>query len=655
VNLAIEHDPENGIAAVINAAEDIRDPLDGLVERAASDPGAAFTPEVLERLAILKKEDRAAFELLRSNLKKSGCRVSALDEAIAEECGEAGGSAPKQADILVDLAQAAELFHTADGTSFADLDINGHRETLATRGKGFRRWLARRFFEETGGAPNSEALQSALNVIEAKAHFDAPERVVHIRVGGLDGRLYLDLGDKKWRAVEISAGGWRVIDNPPVRFRRASGMKPLPIPAKGGSVETLRSFLNVKSDADFVLVVAWALACLRDRGPYPVIVLSGEQGSAKSTFSAMLRALIDPNTAPLRALPREDRDLFIAANNGHVIAFDNVSGLPHWISDTLCRLATGGGFAVRQLYSDQDEVLFDAARPVILNGIEEIVTRPDLADRALFLTLEPIPEERRRPEQELWTAFETERPRILGVLLDAVAEGLKRLPHTRLKTLPRMADFALFATACETALWPAGTFWSAYRDNRDDAVEGVIDADPVAAAVCAMMRRVRTVWTGNASDLLGALAVEAGERVTKSKAWPESPRALSGRLRRAATFLRKIGIEISFEREGRARTRIISITVVPGYAAAENRVERPSAPSASSAPEPNASPVKGFAPASMRTVANDADGISEGPVPTVRVNPLKTNAGNGADGADANQPSQSGVEKTRTAGWSARL
>ena len=223
-----------------------------------------------------------------------------------------------------------------------------------------------------------------MNVIEAKAHFDAPERPIFIRVGGLDGRLYLDLGDEAWRAVEIDSDGWRVIDNPPVRFRRAAGMQPLPMPVPGGSVERLRSFLNVQSETDFVLVVAWALACLRDRGPYPVIVLSGEQGSAKSTFSAILRALLDPNTAPLRALPREDRDLFIAASNGHVLAFDNVSGLPAWISDTLCRLATGGGFAVRQLYTDQDEVLFDAARPVILNGIEDIVTRPDLADRALF-------------------------------------------------------------------------------------------------------------------------------------------------------------------------------------------------------------------------------------------------------------------------------
>jgi len=138
-----------------------------------------------------------------------------------------------------------------------------------------------------------------------------------------------------------------VIDNPPIRFRRAAGMQALPMPVSGGSIETLRWLLNVKTDADFVLVIAWALACLLNRGPYPVIVLSGEQGSAKSTFLAILRALLDPNAAPLRALPREDRDLFIAASNSHVLAFDNVSSLPAWISDTLCRLATGGGFAFR--------------------------------------------------------------------------------------------------------------------------------------------------------------------------------------------------------------------------------------------------------------------------------------------------------------------
>jgi hypothetical protein len=450
--------------------------------------------------------------------------------------------------------------------------------------------------------------------------------------------------------VEVDTTGWRVIDNPPVRFRRAAGMQALPAPVNGGSVETLRSFLNVQSDADFVLVVAWALAVLRNRGPYPVIVLSGEQGSAKSTFSSILRSLLDPNTAPLRALPREDRDLFIAANNGHVLAFDNVSGLPAWISDTLCRLATGGGFAVRQLYSDQDEVLFDAARPVILNGIEEIVTRPDLADRAVFLTLDPIPEENRRPEAELWAAFEAERPRLLGVLLDAAVEGIKRLPDTHLEKLPRMADFALWATACETALWPAGTFWSAYCGNRDEAVDGVIDSDPIAAAVRVLMS-TRTEWMGKASDLLGALGDVVGERDAKAKTWPDSPRALSGRLRRAATFLRKVGIEISFGREGRARTRTITIVT---RASPESAGTLPPTPSVSSALAQKSSPGNSFAPGSLRTVAANADGGDHDGNPTVCAKPLKRQAVNGADGADAHRPPQSAPEKP-TAAWSARL
>jgi hypothetical protein len=647
------------VAAAIEAAEEICDPLDGLVERTTADPGAPFAPDALERLAALKKDDRAAFEALRAQLKKAGCRVAALDEAIAEENGDTGGRRPTQADILIDLAQSAELFHTPDGAGFADLDINGHRETWPIRAKGFRRWLARRFFEATGGAPSSEALQSALNVIEAKAHFDAPERVVHIRVGGLDDRLYLDLGDETWRAVEIDATGWRVIEEPPVRFRRAAGMQPLPVPVAGGSVETLRSFLNVQSNNDFVLVVAWALAALRNRGPYPVIALSGEQGSAKSTFSAILRALLDPNTAPLRALPREDRDLFIAARNGHVLAFDNVSGLPAWISDTLCRLATGGGFAVRQLYTDQDEVLFDATRPVILNGIEDIVTRPDLADRAVFLTLEPIPEERRRPEAELWAEFETERPRILGTLLDAVVEGLKRLPETHLPRFPRMADFALWASACETALWPAGTFWAAYCGNRDEAVEGVIDADPIATAVRVVMA-TRTKWTGTATNLLDELAGIAGERVAKSKSWPNSPQALGGRLRRAATSLRKIGIEIDFKKEGRAGTRTIQITTIPKPDNTGIFAPAPSAPSASPL-KSNSGNGLAVQPATdgLASAPSATDEFASAPSATVhttvRSNQLKNNAADDADDAGANSPPQSGPEKTGEPRWRGRL
>jgi hypothetical protein len=209
----------------------------------------------------------------------------------------------KQADILIGLSEEVELFHSPERTGFADVEINGNRETWRLRSREFKQWTARRFFEETESAPNSEALHSALNVIEARANFDAPERNVHIRVGGLDGQLYLDLGDRMWRVVEINTTGWRVIDRPPVRFRRAPGMKAMPVPVAGGSIDALRSFLNIQAENDFVLVVSWLCAALRNDGPYPILAVSGEQGSAKSTFSAVLRTLIDPNTAPAASAP----------------------------------------------------------------------------------------------------------------------------------------------------------------------------------------------------------------------------------------------------------------------------------------------------------------------------------------------------------------
>ena len=455
--------------------------------------------------------------------------------------------------------QVASLLHDPSSTAFADLTIDGHRETWPIRSRQFRHWLRRRYFEETGSAASAETVRSALDLLEARAQFDAPERMVHIRVAEYDDRIYLDLADSDWRAIQIGPDGWQVVTSPPVRFRRAAGMLPLPIPQRGGSIEALAAFLNLPAPDEFVLVIAWLLAALQRGGPYPLLVIAGEQGSAKTVLTKILRALIDPNAAPTRALPREERDLMIAANNGHILAFDNLSGLPAWLSDALCRLASGGSFATRQLYTDCDEVLFQAARPAILNGIEDIVCRSDLADRAIFLTLEPIADERRRMERQLWREFEVARPRILGALFDAAAQGLRGLSRVRLERLPRMADFALWATACETAFWPPGTFLRVYDANRRAAIEGVIEADPVAVFVREIMA-VRSAWAGRASDLL-RVHIAAGEDVLDgTTGWPKNPRALAGRLRRCQTFLRTVGIDIAFSREGRTGSRMIRIT-----------------------------------------------------------------------------------------------
>jgi hypothetical protein len=478
--------------------------------------------------------------------------------------GDAKSKRPAK-DILIELAQAADLFHTADQTPFADFVVNGHRETWPVRSKGFKRWLGRRYYEATTSAPNADAMQAALGIIEAQAHWDAPERNVATRVAGLNECIYIDLCNADWQAIEVDADGWRIIDEPPVRFRRAPGMLPLPMPKSGGKIGALRPYLNLTvadtaddEDDKFVLIVSVLASYLRPQGPYPVLALAGEQGTCKSTLAALIRALIDPNASTLRALPREDRDLFIAASNGWVLSFDNISRLPDWISDTLCRLATGGGFATRALYTDDDERLFSAMRPIVLNGIEDVVGRPDLADRSVFMTLAPIAEGSRKAEKELWASFEKDRPAILGALLDMVAHGLEQLPSVKLKRLPRMADFARWGTACEGAAFEPGSFMAAYDRNRQSAVETVLEADIVATALRAFLaKKAITEWTGTATDLLRGLGDHTAETVTRTKEWPKTANALSGRLRRAATFLRKVGIVVSFHREPGER----SITV----------------------------------------------------------------------------------------------
>jgi hypothetical protein len=505
-------------------------------------------------------EDQARAALIEAGLAAMGAtRAGEIESTVADglTAGKANPVAEKrrkpQADLIGELAAGASLFHVPDGAAFADIMVAGHRETWPVNSKGFRNWLARQFLAEHNTAPNSNAMHDAIRALEARAQFGAPEGRVHIRVAELDGRIYLDLADDQWRAIAISPGGWKVIGDPPVRFRRTRGMLPLPVPQRGGSVAALRTFVNVATEADFVILVAWLLAAMRGQGPYPLMVIEGEQGTAKSSLARILRLLVDPNSAPLRALPREERDLFIAASNSHVIVLDNISTLSGWISDTLCRLSTGGGFAVRKLYSDDDESLFDAERPAILTGIEDMVTRTDLADRSIVVNLEPIKDDRRMTEGDLWAAFEEQQPLILGALCDALAHGLKALPDIRLDRLPRMADFARFAAACEGALWPQGTFMAAYAENRAEAIEVLVDNDVFASAIRTFMAS-RTIWEGRPSELFEVLSADVPDNVRKSKAWPGAPHIATGRLKRLASFLRQIGIDIEFDRSKKART-----------------------------------------------------------------------------------------------------
>ena len=507
-----------------------------LIERTGRLPGAPF--EHREAFARLSDADRVT---LRKAFKDfASFPVGDFDKLTGTGDGENGH--PTQAGQLLAIAEAGcTLFHYGED-AFAEIENNGHCETWPVRSRGFRRWLQLRHLDERGGAPNNEALQSARETIEAKACFKGPEGEVYRRVGAANDALYLDLCDPAWQAIEADSKGWRIVDRPSVRFIRSRTALALPAPERGGGIDELRQFLNF-GDEDFTLAVAWLLAAFRDKGPYPVLVLTGEQGAAKSTCARMLRALVDPSEAPLRSVPRNEHDLFIATRSAHVLALDNLSGVSAWLSDALCRLSTGGGYAARELYSDDEEVVISAERPLILNGIDEVVARGDLADRAIFLTLSAIPDAARRPEAELWARFEEARPRILGALLDALVEGLRRLPGVKLDRLPRMADFATWAVACEGAIFEAGAFMQAYTGNRADAIESVIDASPVASAIRELMQD-RESWEGTATELHAELGRIAGESVMKGKEWPANARSFGRRFNRYKSALRPAGIEL---------------------------------------------------------------------------------------------------------------
>jgi hypothetical protein len=495
---------------------------------------------------------------------------------------------PTQAALILKLVADIELFHTPDETAYADVYVKGHRETYRVDSKPFEQLLKHRFYEHTSEPPTPEAVRRARESLEAKAQYGGPTREVYVRVGGLNGTLYVDLGDSDWNVIEIDSMAWRVTQDPSIRFCRSPGMLPLPMPETGESITVLRPYLNVAQDHDFVLIVAWLLAALRAGGPYPVLVLSGQQGSAKSTAAKILRELVDPNKSPVRMPPEQERDLFVAAKHAHLLAFDNLSSLSHWLSDSLCLLATGGGHSTRRYYTDDEETLFEAQRPVILNGIEQIVTRADLADRSIFITLEPISSERRLTERELRARFQQDRAAIFGALLTMMVYGLRALPSVKLNELPRMADFAMWATACEGAEWQSGTFELASRLNREETIEAVLDADPVAGAVLELLARTMQTmqaqnslihspgWKGTASELLQELTGIAAERRLKDAAWPKTANALSNRLTRALPFLQERGVHIRRSKEGHQHRRIIHIMI------SEEGSQSPSASSASS-------------------------------------------------------------------------
>jgi hypothetical protein len=488
----------------------------------------------------------------------------AEEVAAPEAADEAEASEPKdrrsQAARLLELAAGMELFRTPNSEPFATIEVGEHRETHPVRSSTLASWLRRLYWNAYREAVPGAPFKDAIETLAARAEFGGETHPVAIRVAAHEGRLYLDLANDAWQAIEIGPDGWRPVINPPVRFRRSNTMESLPVPVTGGSLDPLRSFINVAGDEPWQLFVGFLVAAFRASGPYLVLILHGEQGSAKSTTSRIVRALLDPSRTAIRTEPREEQDLLIAAQNNWVVAFDNVSHLNPWLSDALCRLSTGGGLGKRQLYTDSDEIVLDAQRPMVLNGITEIATRGDLLDRAIVLEQPTITDTARRSEDEFWRTFEAVRPQILGALLDAVAAAMANERHVVLERLPRMADPTRWVTAAEPALgWKPGTFIGAYAANRHEGHALTLEVSPISAPLTELASQGS--WQGTSSQLLAKLAEIAGAEVTNGRDWPKNARALTEALKRLAPSLRAMGIDWQRPaRTGSARLHVLQAT-----------------------------------------------------------------------------------------------
>lgn len=453
---------------------------------------------------------------------------------------------------VLQIADGLSLFHDQQDRAFVKVPVHDHLEVWPVASKIFRSWLARSFYVRTGSAANRNAIADAVMVLESRAQHDCPEEAVFLRVAPYEDGILIDLGDRDWRVLQVTSGGWHVRARSPVPFFRTQNMSALPEPVTHGSVAPMWEWLNV-TPAQRPLIVGALLNALNPHGPFFVISLVGEQGSAKSTCARILRSLADPNEIALRSPPREERDLLVQAANNWFVVLDNLSGLPAWLSDALCRLSTGVGHSARQLFSDGEEFTLAVKRPVILTGIDDVATRPDLAERALQVELEPIPDHRRMSEAVLWKRFEAARATVFTALVAGVSHALRELPNLQVERLPRMADAVMWAAAAEPALgWARGTFYATYMQTLNDGAAASVESHPVGVAVRRLLDEAPE-WCGEPAELLATLNDSAAVALRHAANWPRSARALSSCLRRLAQALRRAGIHVEFAK-GKRRT-----------------------------------------------------------------------------------------------------
>ncbi len=487
--------------------------------------------------------------------------IAALQYLVGEELKKRGENEQKnsngrrsQAQLLVELVTESDaiLFQDQHKELYIALYGDG-REVLKLNSKSSRRWLSRLAWEQLGKAPNSNVLQSALCTLEAKASFDGPKHDLYIRVAVYDNAYWYDLGDG--RVVRTTAKGWKVIESPPILFRHLPHQKTQVEPVGGGDIEELLGFFNLERDSkdglsdEQLLLLCFVVCGLIPGFPHPALILHGPQGSKKSTLCRVIKELLDPSSLKDLSPPDSLREFVQLASHHWFFTLDNLSHLPNWLSDGLCRVITGGGLSKRELYTDDDDVIYDFRHLVAINGINLVVEKADLLDRSLLIQLQRVGHF--EPEKSFWERFKGKKPRILGAMFDTMVRSLTLLEKVDIPTSTRMADFAIWGSAVAEALGYSKTdFLNAYQKNISRQHEEAIEASPVAQALLEFMK-TRTDWEGTPTVLLRELEglVEDLKINVKEKKWPKSPNWLSRRINEVLPDLEATGIQVSQQRD----------------------------------------------------------------------------------------------------------
>jgi energy-coupling factor transporter ATP-binding protein EcfA2 len=490
-----------------------------------------------------------------------------------------------QADKLVALCLLEEptLFTDQTGMPFAYVNQKGVKVTLPLRSRLFKSWLSSLLWEAEQKAPGNEAISSALNILVSKAMFEGPRITLYNRVAPGENCFWLDMTDDKHRAIKITSEGWSIVDDPPILFKRYNHQLPLAIPTRGSDAWRLLEFCNIvtseseqaKLDSKDMIpntklvVICNCVSFLIPTIPHPMLLLYGIQGSGKSVIFKLLKRLLDPSSIELLTLPKNESERIQQLEHHWLSFYDNVTRLPYWMSDTLCRAVTGSGFSKRELYSDDDDVIYAFKRCVGLNGINIAAQTGDLLDRAVLVGLTNIEKEKRRTEEELFTEFEKCKPEILGAFLGVLVKAMQLYPQVDPAELFRMADFTKWGCAISRALGNTEKeFLDAYGLKVKAQSEEAAHASPVATILLDSFSTAKEPWEGTPTQLYMRLNEHAKMLgiSTRQKAWPKAPNTLVRRLNELVPSLKSLGLDIETGiREGHGgprRVRINTVTTV---------------------------------------------------------------------------------------------